>query len=142
MKSLVLFLLMAMGAVSASAQSYSYLTLQQTGGDEQSLSISGLKITFSGGNLVATNGTQTATIPLEKMQKMYFAAMPTGISTAAGEAAVGVSIEGGKLIVNAPEGNSVQLYGIDGRQLSPDATLNRGVYVVRVGGKSFKLLAR
>jgi len=142
MKSLVLFLLMAMGAVSASAQSYNYLTLQQIGGDEQSLSISGLKIIFSNGNLVATNGAQTATIPLEKMQKMYFAATATGISTAADEAAVSVSIEGGKLIVNAPKGSSVQLYGVDGRQLSPNATLNRGVYVVRVGGKSFKLLAR
>lgn len=137
-----LFLLMALGAVSASAQSYNYLTLQQTGGNEQSLAISGLKITFSDGNLVATNGSQTATIPLEKMQKMYFSSTPTGISTVSDEQTASAVIENGKLVVNAPDSCAVQVYGVDGRQLSPNATFNRGVYVVRVGGKTFKLLAR
>lgn len=142
MKALLLTIFMAMGAVSASAQSYNFLTLQQTNGDEQSLSISGLKITFSDGNLVATNGTETATIPLESMQKMYFAAQATGIAQATDNVTVSAKIVGGKLLVSAPAGSQVQVYSVDGRQLSTEATFTKGVYVVRIDGKSLKILAR
>lgn len=133
---------MALGVLSTSAQSYNYLTLQQTNGEEKSLAISGLKITFSNGNLVATNGSETATIPLDDMQKMFFSSEATGIASVDGDIAVSASIEGGKLQVNAPAGSQVQVYGVDGRQLSPTATFTKGAYVVRVGGKSFKLLAQ
>lgn len=142
MKAIILSFIMALGALTAQAQSYNYLTLQQSDGTEQSVSVSGLKITFSDSEVIATNGTATVSVPLAQMSKMYFSQKATAITDAAAAEAVSAAIVGGKLQVSAPVGTEVQVFSVDGRRLSPDGTFSKGVYVVRAGGKSFKLLAQ
>lgn len=143
MKAFAFSLFMVISAISATAQTYNYLTLQKTDGEEKSLTISGLKITFSDGNLVATNSTSSATIPLSQMQKMYFSSKATGIESAAtSPSEINASIVNGRLQLNVPEGSQVQIYSIDGRKMSAESTFTKGVYVVRVGNQSIKILAQ
>lgn len=142
LRKMILCSLLAGTATAASAQTYSYLTLQQQNGSETSLSIDGLKITFDNGNLVATNGSESTTIPLVNMQKLYFATQPTGIDGVEGTSAtVSATIVGGRLQVNAPEGSAVSVYSIDGRQVGTE-NLSAGAYVVKVAGRTFKVLSK
>lgn len=140
MKRLLPLLLLSAAPIGASAQSY--LTLRQTSGYEVSLPLEGLKITFPDGKLVATAGTQKATIALSDMASMYFATQPTAIRQAV-TATDGVSatIEGGTLRVTAPEGTSVGIWSTDGRMM-PTQGLPKGAYIVRVGDRVMKVMAR
>ncbi len=142
MKSLRLFGLglgLALG-LTASAQSYSYLTFRQADGSETSLKTAGLKLTFADGNLVAANGTETATFALANMAKMYFSTSATAIDQAT-SAQVSASIVNGALQVAAPAGTPVSVYSLDGREM-PHQGLASGVYVVKVGNKVLKLMAK
>lgn len=142
MKSLRLFGLglgLALG-LTASAQSYSYLTFRQADGTETSLKTAGLKLTFADGNLVATNGSETATFALSTMAKMYFSTNTSAIDQAT-TANISATIVNGTLQVNAPAGTPVSVYGLDGREM-PHHGLTSGVYVVRVGQKVLKLMAK
>lgn len=141
MKALILSLGLMAVAIGASAQSYSYVTLQQTDGTEQSLAVDGLKITFSDGNLVAVNGQTTATVALSKMAKMYFADSPAAIAAVTDGSATDVCIRGGQLYVNAPADTPVSVFTLDGRAV-PARGLSAGVYLVRVGGRTYKVMAR
>lgn len=143
MKTLFLSLGLALSTLTATAQTstFSYLTLQRTNGTEQSLMLDNLRITFSGNNLVATNGTETASIPLAEMQKMFFAAKPTAISEAAASEAISATISGGRLTVNAPKGTSVSVFSIDGRRMGTEG-LTEGVYLVKVGGRTIKVTGK
>lgn len=142
MKILLLLLTLVLGAGAAHAQSYDYLTLKQANGTETSLSIDNLRITFSDGQLVADNGVQIVSVPLADMDKMFFALEATGLNTVSStaDAAPAFRIEKGRLITDAPAG-SVSIYGTDGRQV-PASGLAPGVYVVKIKGQSFKVLAR
>lgn len=126
--------------LTASAQSYSYLTFRQANGSEKSISTSGLKLTFADGNLVATNGTETVTYALSDMAKMYFSTTTTAISQAE-TGNVSAAIVNGTLQVNAPAGTRVSVYAIDGREM-PHEGLTSGAYVVKVGNKVLKLMAK
>lgn len=140
MKSLRLFGLGLGLALGLTASAQSYLTFRQTDGSEKSLSTSGLKLTFADGNLVATNGSETATFALSSMAKMYFSNNSTAINQAS-TAEVSAAIVNGTLQVNAPAGTSVSVYGLDGREM-PHQGLASGVYVVKVGHKVLKLMAK
>lgn len=58
-----------MTALHIHAEGYPYLVLENTDGSTYSLSASGLTLTFSDGNLVASDGT---TVSLSQLRKMYF----------------------------------------------------------------------
>lgn len=51
------------------AQSFEYLTFEKTDGTLVSVRAEGLTLTFSGNNLVSSDGT---TIPLSSLNKMFF----------------------------------------------------------------------
>lgn len=142
MKILLLLLTLVLGAGTAHAQSYDYLTLKQANGTETSLNLDNLRITFADGLLVADNGIQSVSIALADMDKMFFALESTGLNTvsSAADATPAFRIENGRLITDAPAG-SVSVYGTDGRQV-PASGLAPGVYVVKIKGQSFKVLAR
>lgn len=130
------------GTLHASAQGYDYLTFRQADGTETSLGIDNLTITFASGNLVATNGTQEFTAPLAGMDKMYFAAEPTAIDQATvQDGAAAVRIVNGTLLVDGTPAQGVSVYSLDGRR-QPATGLSRGVYVVRLQGKTLKVLAQ
>jgi len=127
--------------LGAAGQSLSYLTFRLTDGTEQSIAAVGTKITFSDGQLIATNGAETATFTTADVQKMFFSATATGIATATDGQRISAAIVGGQLQVEAPAGTAVALYNAEGRRVSPTARLEKGLYIVRVGSETLKILS-
>lgn len=140
MKLLFFCCAMALSA-TASAQSYSYLTLRKAAGDETSLKVDGLKITFSDGQLVAVNGEKTVTLPLSEMGSMFFSTQPTAIASTSVAKGFEASIVNGTLHATVPNGVQVKVYSSDGR-LMPTSGLHPGVYVVKAGSQTLKVMAR
>ncbi len=149
MRRLYFFLFSLLSYGATQAQSLDYLTFCQTNGAETSLAIEGLTVRFTDGVLTAGNGGQTFSLPLAELQKMFFSATPTGITTATAEGAA-VRLTSAGLTVNAPEGEAVQVYSPDGRLLmshtkatsgteSWSAALPGGVYLVRVGERCYRV---
>ena len=99
---LAAFLLLAAGA---KAQTYSYLTFQQTDGTQKSLTANGLKITFSGNTLTATSAEGTTTLPLTGLTKMFFASEVSGVLNPTGGQTL-VTIGEGSISVLAPVGTT------------------------------------
>lgn len=137
-----LLAILLLGAMPAAAQSYEYLTFQETDGTEASLAIDNLKITFSDGTLLAENGSEQTSYAISALNKMYFSTTATGITSAANQASdLSVSIKNGKLVVEGATDQAVSIYSLDGRQVARQG-LTSGVYIVRVGNQAFKVLAR
>ena len=141
-KFYLLFLLMGF-SLCGFAQSYDYLTLRTADGTEKSIGIDGLRITFADGKLLAANGKEETQIALADMACMFFATAPTAIEslTAADAAGLRVQISGGRLLTNAPAGSDIRVYSLDGR-LAPTQGLSSGAYLVRVNGRTFKVVAQ
>ena len=122
-----------LSSMTASATDFT-LYLEQSAGEKVSWEVSSLrKITFEGSNVVITKSNgETASFSTSTVSKMYFADPATGIQAVesiAGATAHVYSVNGiltGKAVVNAD--GSVNL-----------SNLPKGIYVVSVNGKSFKV---
>lgn len=146
---LAAFLLLAVGA---KAQTYSYLTFQQTDGTQKSLTANGLKITFSGNTLTATSAEGTTTLPLTGLTKMFFASEVSGVLNPTGGQTL-VTIGEGSISVLAPVGTTIRVYTTGGRLLTNFrkrwsgteeicSGLERGLYLVSVGSVTSKVYIR
>ena len=132
-----LFAVAALCAMSLAtmADAYRYLTVTNTDGTSQSLDVSnGLTITFAGGNMIATDGTNTTTLPLSSLATMAF----TDEAAAIERLAAG-------LAANA----TVQLFSMDGKLVGTydaaalrQASLGKGVYMVRSGSTTKKIVVK
>ena len=136
----LLTLLFVLSTLPCAAQSYDYLTLRQTNGEETSFSSDKLKITFDNGVMTLNNGVQKASVALGEINKMFFASAPTAISNVFTKGSIAPAIRNGRLSVKS--GATVQVYSADGRSLSPDATFTPGIYLVKVNGQTFKVTAQ
>lgn len=143
MKKFYLFFLFLGFSLCSFAQSYDYLTLRTADGTEKSLGIDGLRITFADGKLLASNGKEETQVALADMACMFFATTPTAIEslTAADADGLRVQISGGRLLTNAPAGSDIRVYTLDGR-LAPTRGLSSGAYLVRINGRTFKVVAQ
>ena len=65
-------MLIALVAICASAETYSYLKFTKTNGSTVTCSVEGLKITYDNTNVTVTNAEGTTTIALTEVQNMYF----------------------------------------------------------------------
>ena len=65
-------MLIALVAICASAETYSYLKFTKTNGSTVTCSVEGLKITYDNTNVTVTNAEGTTTIALAEVQDMYF----------------------------------------------------------------------
>ena len=72
MKKTIITMLIALVAMVASAETYSYLKFTKTNGTTLTYSVEGLKITYDSSNVTVTNAEGTATIALTEVQDMYF----------------------------------------------------------------------
>ena len=133
MKKLLLSLAMlALASTNIFAGDYDYLTVQKTDGSQVSFTSAGLTITFSGGNLVATqNGTSTS-LTLTDLSKMFFSSSPTGIEN-----------------VETTTKVKATVYSIDGVKIGTfdnaailGSQLKKGVYIVKANGKTSKITVR
>ncbi len=139
--------------VSASADSYAYLTVTSDDSSSSSFAVADIsKMTFESSNLVIWKGqARLAELPLASLDKMFFSAT-SGIESQP-LLSVKIHIEGGKLRISAPRGTRIALYGIGG-QLIKEVTasaeetvlnmsgLRKGAYIVKAGDQAKKILGR
>lgn len=130
MRQLLLFLFLTVATVfQASAADYKYLIFQQTDGTKQSFGVSGLKLTFSDGNmLVEQNGT-TTTFPLSQLGKMFFSDEATGIKQ------LPIEEEHGSVVYSL---SGVRM-GVFASPAEMQQMLPQGVYVMKKGDKTVKV---
>ena len=72
MKKTIITMLIALVAICASAETYSYLKFTKTNGSTVTCSVEGLKITYDNANVTVTNAEGTTTLALAEVQDMYF----------------------------------------------------------------------
>jgi len=119
--SLALLLVLGMNT-KAYAADYAYLTLTEQDGTKTSLTAVGLTITFSDGNLVATNSTtsESKTLSLSNLASLSF--------TVSDET---TGIDGVKTSFSIAEADAI--YDLTGRQVPSGSSLPKGVYLIKKG---------
>ncbi|MEG1860422.1 MAG: T9SS type A sorting domain-containing protein [Bacteroidaceae bacterium] len=149
-------MLVASFAVTATAQEYNFMTFKQgasLSGYETSLPIEKLKITFAGGNLLATSTAGTKTFPLNTLSQMFFTSTPTSIELEGVNSNPLIGIVGSTLTINAPAGSLARVYDASGKQLISTTTcvngasmnlssLAKGLYFLKVGQRTFKIMKK
>ena len=129
-----------------------HLYIQSSTGETLDWSVSSLqKMTFQNGNVVVTmkNGTSTYT-PISSVSRMYICTPSVnGIESVEGD--VQCTWDGERLHVKAPAGSAVKVYSVNGVLVSQTRLtdtsvdlqgLNRGMYVVNVGGQVVKIMKK
>lgn len=143
-----------MAAATAGAADYGYLAVRQADGTVTTLAADGLRITFADGKLVATQGGQTSTLSLASLDAMYFTTEGATTSiTAISSASSSLTVAAGSVRVAAEQGAQVALYALNGvRVASLTASgqgeetlaegLQKGVYIVNIGGQATKIVVK
>lgn len=140
-------------AIMGHAESYDYLVLRNSNGEQQSLSAMGLKITFRDGCLVAQPADgEAVTVNLADMAAMHFSTEAvtavTGVTAQYGVRLQGRSIvfalpANGQATVATPAGVTVAQFHAQG-QVGQFATgqLPRGIYIVKTDSATTKISVR
>ena len=124
MKKILMLLTMLVGALTAQAEDYTYLTFETTDGAKASVSVaSDVTLTISGTTL--TVGSQSFT--LTNLSKMYFS--NTDETTAIEE------------ITSATLDEATDIYDLQGHKVSKDQ-MRRGVYIVKTNSRTYKMVVR
>ena len=141
-------LLFIAGSIVASADDYQYLTISGSG-SENSFSVSKIqKITFDATNMILlmTDGSEQR-LPLTDLKKMFFTGTPSGIATLSAMQSK-MQFEGGMLRANVAPGESIAIFNMKGEQVFGSnesgtfdlSSLARGVYIVKVGSQTRKVI--
>lgn len=152
----ILSLIVTFFAVTTlSAQRLDYLVIRKLNGNEYFLNISsGATINFTDTSIdITAKPTEPSwSYALESLKSLLFVAEPTGINDVT-NTAISATFSGNTLQVTAPTGSNVNVYNLDGRAVATlkkstngnerfSLPLSKGVYVVRIGQQTFKLLAQ
>ena len=140
--------LMALTCTSASADDYKYLTVDQNSG-EVSFEVSNItKITFDATNMVLhlADG-KTQQLPLAGPSRMFFAATSSGIAEVDATKSK-IQFSDGMLRATVAPGENLTLYNMKGEQVFSSSetgtfdlkTLTKGVYIVKVGKETRKVI--
>ena len=124
MKKILMLLTMLVGALTAQAEDYTYLTFETTDGAKASVSVaSDVTLTISGTTL--TVGSQSFT--LTNLSKMYFSNTDetTGIEE----------------ITSATLDEATDIYDLQGHKVSKDQ-MRRGVYIVKTNSRTYKMVVK
>ena len=132
------------------ADDYTYLTVTQTGG-ETSFTVSDIqKITFDSTHmLISLSDGTTQSLPLSDLSKMFFSNSQSAIwSTETSQSKISVSQ--GVIRALVARGESVTIYNLKGEAVftsNTDADIDlksfaKGIYIVKVGTESMKLMNR
>jgi hypothetical protein len=134
-KATIITAILAAGTLTtAQAADYEYLTIEKADGTQLSLTAVGLTISYSATAMTATNGSETATIALSELNRMYFSNTKdaTGISE----------------LSSLAQDDEATVYDLSGRQIAEGrlstvkALLKKGVYLVKQHGKTVKIQVR
>ena len=126
-KTFLLALLFVFSSMMTKAADYQYLVFTLSDGTTQAVTATNLSITFTDGNLVATNGSATlATLPLASLTQMEFS----------NEGTTGIQdISVNQLVTDS----NTTIYDLNGRQMPQGAQLPKGVYILKNNNKTFKV---
>lgn len=128
MRKLIIGFILAAISITTHAADYTYLTIVEQDGTKTSLTAVGLTITFSDGNLVATNSTtsESKTISLSNLASMNFS---TANETTTGIQNVSIDIDNADTFI----------YDLSGRQIPSGASLTKGIYIIKKGSVTRKI---
>jgi len=131
MKRFVLVLILMIGISAVRAYDYPYLVFQTTDGSSQSIEAEKLVLTFSGSQLVATNGTENLTLTVSDLSKMFFSSTTSGVSQ--------ISEADGEVEVFTLSGIRMGSYSSVAQALK---SLRSGIYVVSSKEKTIKITVK
>lgn len=122
MRKTILLTSMMVGALTAQAADYPYLTFETADGTKTSVSVTSLSISIADGKLTA--GGQS--FDLSSLSKMYFstASETTGISV----------VKNSQLTID----DDAEIYDLQGRKMSK-GQMRHGIYVVKTKNGTFKV---
>ena len=123
MKKIILLLIAWVGALTAQAMDYTYLTFETKEGTKVSVPVSSLTISISGNTLTA--GSQTFT--LSNLTKMYFS--DTDETTGIEE------------ITNGTIDEAAEIYDLQGHKVSKEQ-MRKGVYIIKAKNKTYKIVVK
>ncbi|MBR1414765.1 MAG: T9SS type A sorting domain-containing protein [Prevotella sp.] len=149
MKTLRTFLASALLALSATAMAdeYQYLTVTETSG-ETNYAVSNIqKITFDSTYMVLhlSDGT-TQQVPLSGLTKMFFSDGQAGIATTQMQSKI--QFHNGILRADVASGESISVFNMKGEKVFSAhasgtydlSTLTKGVYIIKVGQETRKVI--
>ena len=129
MKRFMILTMLALLTLGSSAEDYNYLVFTQSDGTTKSIAAGNVTIAFADGNLTATSGSETVTIPLASLTKMAF--------SNDGTTGIVLTTADGKLTADDAE-----VYDLNGRRLPSSTSLSRGIYILKSNGKTSKIQVR
>ncbi len=131
MRKKLLVLALLMGTLSTYADDYPYLIFETTDGSRTPVEVESLTIQIVDGNLVADGKT----FSLTSLSKMFFATTPDATS----------GIED----LRSADSGAVEVYSLNGMSLGSynnvseaKQSLQRGIYVIKSGSKTFKVAVK
>ena len=135
MKKRLTFLVSAVMAVMvAHADTYPYLAFRKTDGTTAAVGTAELTMTFTGGKLIVTNGTENLELTVADLESMYFSSGDvTGIREAP------LTDANGEVKAFSLQGVS---YGKFGSLQTFKSQAPAGVYVIKGNGKTQKITVR
>ena len=147
-RTFVVSALMAIACLSAHADDFHYLTIDQSNG-EVSFVVSDIsKITFDATNMVLhlSNGN-TQSVPLSGLSRMFFAGNPASID-AVPTTKSKIQFSEGMLRATVAPGESITIYNMKGEQVFSSnetgifdmKTFTKGVYIIKVGKETKKVI--
>jgi len=137
MKKFFLLLVALIGAFTAQAGTYAYLTFETTDGAKVSVPLEALSLTVSGNTLTA--GSQA--FVLANLAKMYFTETDESATT-------GIeSMDNGQWTMD----NATEIYDLQGKKVKngelsngklSNSQLPKGAYIVKTKEKTYKLIVK
>ena len=117
-------LITLVGALTAQAADYNYLTFETTDGAKVSVPVSSLSISINGTTLTA--GSQSFT--LSNLNKMYF--------STTGESTTGI-----EEITRADIDEATDIFNLQGHKVTKEQ-MKRGVYIVKTKNRTYKIVVK
>jgi hypothetical protein len=151
MKKILLTWMMLTSAFALHAED-NHLYIQPNAGEKLSWSVPSLqKMTFQDGNIVLTQKDGTvAYAPIATVKRMYVST-PSADNIESTDATLFYSWNGDKLQVNVQPGTPINVYNVAGSVVlhgiySGDVVdfqgVDKGLYIVNVGGRTFKIVKK
>jgi hypothetical protein len=142
-------------AAATTRADYTSLTVKETAGTWTSFGLKGLKVTFSADNITVANTEMKQTYPIGDVWSLQLTDLPTGINGATTDGQSSdfiVSTDRGRISVTAQPGTPVRVYSatgqlcatlnIDGGTPAAIGNLAPGIYIVRAGNQTQKLVIK